>query len=391
MAEQDKKVKDFALADFKLNPISSAENIKGSLVIDENDDDILSLNASSGGEAKIPTDTVLTDAGELFLSDAEEDAKETETSEKEIEVKDPIFEALAAPKLPELAKEDRARLQMQSPNRINFYWSFKENPYQILSRIFGRQTNYQLVAKLLNQTSKREELYPIETDGSAWFDVDADSSYRVEVGFYAVSRPFVRVLFSNTLQTPRKSPSPRQDYSEYFAVSADQFAKVLDVSGYQQDAFEVALAGDDIEAADTATEAAFSQFFDAEEGDFDATKSGEWRFVLLALASGYSLEELRGHISPSLSAFLQARTEQLSAEKAIVALQTNFDVSDDEIYEEEFVGETVYGTSLVNFPRSLKRRMLPKFSPFPSNEQSASSDASPRLAAPKIKPLSSLR
>lgn len=388
MAEQDKKVKDFALADFKLNPISSSENVKNALVIDENDDDILSLNAS-GVAAQVSDDAVLTDADELVLSDAE-NVKDAETTE-EIELKDPIFEALSAPTLPELAKEDRARLQMQSPNRINFYWSFKENPYQILNRIFGGQTNYQLVAKLQNQTNNREELFPIEADGSAWFDVDADSSYRVEIGFYAVSRPFVRVLFSNTLQTPRKSPSPRQDYSEYFAVSADQFAKVLDVSGYQQDAFEVALAGDDIKAADLATETAFSQIFDAEKGDFDQTKSGEWRFILLALASGYSLEELRGHVSPSLFAFLQVRSEQLSAEKALAALQTNFDVADDEIYEEEFVGETVYGTSLVNFPRSLKRRTLPKFAPLPSNTETASSDASPRLTLPKLKPLSSLR
>ena len=318
------------------------------------------------------------------MSDAE-DVAET------IEIEDPIFEQLAAPKLPELPKEDRARLQMQSPNRINFYWSFKENPYQVLNRIFGSQTNYQLVAKLQNQTNDREELFPIEADGSVWFDVDADSSYCVEVGFYAVSRPFVRILSSNTLQTPRKSPSPRQDYSEYFAVSADQFAKVLDVSGYQQDAFEVALAGDDIESADAATETAFSQIFDAEQGDFDQTKSGEWRFILLALASGYSLEELRGHVSPSLFAFLQSRAEELSAEKALAALQTNFDVSDDEIYEEEFIGETVHGASLVNFPRSLKRRTLPKFAPLPSNKETLSSDASPRLTLPKLKPLSSLR
>jgi hypothetical protein len=389
MAEQNNKVKDFALADFKLNPLSSAENVKNSLVTDDNDDDILSLKVS-GNTMLISTGAVLTDEGELVLRDAE-DVKEAEKSEKETEIKDPIFEALAAPKLPEPAKEDRARLQMQSPNRINFYWSFKENPYQILNRIFGSQTNYQLVAKLLNQTNSREEIYPIEADGSAWFDVDADSSYRVEVGFYAVSRPFVRVLFSNTLQTPRKSPSPRQDYSEYFAVSADQFARVLDVSGYQQDAFEVALAGDDIEAADAATETAFSQIFNAEKSDFDQTKSGEWRFILLALASGYSLEELRGYVSPSLFAFLQTRAEELSAEKTLAALQTNFDLSDDEIYEEEFVGETVYGTSLVNFPRSLKRRTLPKFSPFSPNQQSVSSDASPRLALPKSKPLSSLR
>ena len=390
MAEQDKKVKDFVLADFKLNPVSSAENVKNPLVIDENDDDILSLNASSVGKPQVLTDAVLTDEGELVLS-VEEDVKEAETTEEIIEVTDPVFEELSAPKLPELPKQDRARLQMQSPNRINFYWSFKENPYQVLSRIFGNQTNYQLVAKLLNQTNSREELYPIEADGSDWFDVDADSSYRVEVGFYAVSRPFVRILSSNTLQTPRKSPSPRQDYSEYFAVSADQFAKVLDVSGYQQDAFEVALAGDDIESADAATETAFSQIFDAEKGDFDQTKSGEWRFILLALASGYSLEDLRGHVSSSLFAFLQSRADQLSAEKALAALQSNFDVADDEIYEEETVGETVYGVSLVNFPRSLKRRTLPKFSPFPSNEQSASSDTSPRLTLPKLKPLSSLR
>jgi len=385
MAEQDKKVKDFALADFKLNPVSSSENIKNPLVIDENDDDILSLNASSVGKPQ-----VLTDEGELVLS-AEEDVKRAKTAEEVIEIRDPIFEELSAPKLPELPKENRARLQMQSPNRINFYWSFKENPYQVLSRIFGNQTNYQLVAKLLNQTSNREELFPIEADGSTWFDVDADSSYRVEVGFYAVSRPFVRILSSNTLQTPRKSPSPRQDYSEYFAVSADQFAKVLDVSGYQQDAFEVALAGDDIESADAATETAFSQIFDAEEGDFDQTKSSEWRFILLALASGYSLEDLRGHVGASLFAFLQTHSEQLSAEKTLAALQSNFDVSDDEIYEEESIGETVHGVSLVNFPRSLKRRTLPKFSPFPSNAETASSDASPRLTLPKLKPLSSLR
>ncbi len=368
MAEQENKVEDFALEDFKLKPISSAENLKSKIDIDENDQDIPSSSSTAAA-----TDL---------------EVEETKLATK---VENPIFDELSAPKLPELPKENRARLQMQSPTKIHFYWSLKENPYKILSRIFGGQTNYQLVAKLQNLTNDREELFPIETDGSAWFDADSDTSYRVEVGFYAVSRPFVRVLFSNTLQTPRKSPSPRQDYSEYFAVSADQFARVLDVSGYQQDAFEVALAGDDIESADAATETAFSQIFNAEKSDFDQTKSGEWRFILLALASGYSLEDLRGHVSLSLFAFLQSRAEELSAEKSLAALQTNFDLSDDEIYEEEFVGETVHGASLVNFPRSLKRRTLPKFSPFSPNQQSVSSDASPRLALPKIKPLSSLR
>ncbi len=327
MAEHNGKVETLILEDFKLKTISSAETIK-----------------------QVPAEQPdLTNSGESAMFD------------------DPIFKELSAPKLPELVKENRARLQMQSPTKIHFYWSFRENPFQVLRRIFGSQTSYQLIAKLHNQTSDREEFFPIEAEGSAWFDVDADSTYRVEIGFYAVNRPFVRVLFSNSLRTPRKNPSPRQDYSEYFAVSADQFAKVLDVSGFQQDAFEVALAGDDFEAADEATGTAFSQIFESEKTAFDANKSSELRFVLLALASNYALEDLRGQISSSLFEFLQNRAEKLNSAKALAALQENFGVSSDEIYEEETFGATVYGASLINFPRTLKLRTLPsKFAPLSS-------------------------
>lgn len=367
MAEQDKKTENFTLEDFKLKPISSAETIKPPLSIDEDDEDILSLNTALA-TARNPKIT----GGELDLI-GDESVLEAKAEESPTKIADPIFDELSAPKLPAMPKENRARLQMQSPTKIHFYWSFKENPYKILSRIFGGQTNYQLVAKLQNQTNNREEIFPIETDGAAWFDVDADSIYRVEVGFYAVSRPFVRILFSNTLPTPRKNPSPRQDYSEYFAVSANQFAKVLDVSGFRQDAFEVALAGDDLESANKATETAFAQILDAAESDFAAHQPGEWRVVLLALASGYALEDLRGQLSPRLFDFLQSRVEKLSAEKALTALQENFGVSDEEIYEAETVGETVFGASLINFPRRLKRRTLPskpntlsKFTPISS-------------------------
>lgn len=367
MAEQDNQKKDLAFENFKIKPISSADAIKPTLLIDENGEDILSLNA-------VPTTAASAETGggelDLIGDETESEVMENEPTTK---IANPIFDELSAPKLPKMPKENRARLQMQSPTRIHFYWSSRENPYKILNRIFGGQTNYQLVAKLQNMTSDREELFPIEADGSAWFDVDADAVYLMEIGFYAVSRPFVRVLFSNTLQTPRRNPSPRQDYSEYFAVSADQFAKVLDVSGFQQDAFEVALAGDDIESADRATETAFAQIFEAAEGDLDAGEASELRFVLLALASGYALEDLRGQISPSLFKFLQTRAEKLSAEKALTALQKNFGISEDEIYEEESVGKTVFGASLIGFPRRLKRRTLPtkpntlsKFTPISS-------------------------
>lgn len=376
MAEQDEKPFELELDDLKLNPISSTETTKLGYTVDEQDEDILSLKNLPPMMAKMGSfDEELDLAIQKKSSENIEKTVELEADEKEIE--DPIFKELSAPKLPELTKENRARLQMQSPNKIHFYWSFKENPFKILSRIFGNQTNYQLVAKLSNQTSRREEFFPIDSDGSAWFNVDADSSYQVEVGFYAVNRPFVRVLFSNVLQTPRKSPSPRQDYSEYFAVSANQFAKVLDVSGFQQDAYEVALAGDDIEAADRATETAFSDALGVELDDFSASHLSELRFVLLALAAGYALQDLRGQISQSLFSFLETRLTESNAEKALTALEENFEFSSEEFDEEEFIGATVFGVSLLSAPRSLKRRTkipnqskrqinLPKLSPLSS-------------------------
>lgn len=359
MTAKDKNI--FSLEDFKLNPISSTENVRQSLIIDDADEDILSLNAA-------PISPTETDSTELPDEATEtEAADETEEPNQLSKFEDPIFKELAEPKLPELTKENRARLQMQSPTKIYFYWSFQQNPFQTLNRVFGNQTNYQLVAKLVNQTNEREEIFPIDADGAAWFDADADSTYQVEIGFYAVNRPFVRVMFSNEVETPRKNPSSRRDYSEKFAVSANQFAEVLDVSGFQQDAFEVALAGDDAEFAETATQTAFAQVLDESQSDFDQNKSSEIRFILLALASGYKAETLRGHISPSLFSVLESHAGNLSAEKALAALQSNFGVFADEIFDEETpLAGVVFGASLINFPRLSKRRMLPKFSPISS-------------------------
>ena len=334
--------KEFALEEFKLNPLSSAEMIKEIPLIDEND--LLSLH--------VAPPQLLVDAGLI--------------EEKNIEVlkvEDPIFKELAAPKLPELAKENRARLQMQSPNKIQFYWSIKHNPFQTLTRAFGGNTgNYRLVAKLVNQSTAREEFLPIEAEGSWWFNVDADSSYQAEVGFYAPNRPFVRVMFSNVLETPRKSPSPRVATDADWAISAHDFAEVLDSSGYTQDAFEVALAGDDIEVSNHATQNAFSQFIGAQETNAVEINAEEIRFALLAIASGYSLEDLRGHIGAELFAVLQKNADNLTVENALAALNDNFDVSMEEVeLEEEFVGDAVFGASLVNFPRISKtKRTSPK-------------------------------
>lgn len=357
-------IKEFALEEFKLSPVSSAEMIKEIPVIDE--DDLLSLD--------VAPPQLLINAGLV-----------EEKTDEILEVEDPIFKELATPKLPELIKENRARLQMQSPNKIQFYWSVKNNPFQTLTRAFGGNTgNYRLVAKLVNQSTDREEFFPIDAEGSWWFNVDADSSYQAEVGFYAPNRPFVRVMFSNVLETPRKGPSPRVATDADWAISAHDFAEVLDSSGYTQDAFEVALAGDDFEVSNYATQNAFSQFIGIQETNAVEINAEEIRFALLAIASGYSLEDLRGHIGADLFAVLQENLEKLTTENALAALNEHFDISMEEIEEEEeFLGDAVFGASLVHFPRISKTKRTSPKTLLPKN-------LAPHLGR-KISPISSFQ
>ena len=172
----------------------------------------------------------LVDAGEIEAkSEVVEEDFAVEETEEVVEVlpkRTAAFVELSEPKLPKLEKENRARLQMQSPNRIHFYWSMKKNPFQMLNKAFGGGAgNYTLVAKLINQTTGAEDIHPVEAEGDWWYDVDANSKYRAEIGFYAVNRPYFRVMFSNVIETPRKTPSPKRDISPVFSVSANQFCR----------------------------------------------------------------------------------------------------------------------------------------------------------------------
>ncbi|HUF03300.1 MAG TPA: DUF4912 domain-containing protein [Aridibacter sp.] len=272
----------------------------------------------------------------------------------------PLERKLADPVLPELPREDRARLQMQSPNRLYFYWSIKNNPFKTLNRAFGETTgSYALVVKLVNHTRGTEEIHRVEPEGSWWFEVDPGCVYRAEIGFYAPNRPYIRIVYSNYVKTPRRSPSHRTDYVPRFTVSADEFAQVLDASGYTRDAYEVALAGDDRETADSRAREALSGLLGKLAFDLSAFEGDDLRFVLLAIASGYSLAELKGQISDPLFERLSASGANFSGEQALAALQEKFDVETEEISEEEEIGPAVFGLSAVNFPRRIRTRRVP--------------------------------
>jgi hypothetical protein len=288
------------------------------------------------------------------------------------------FKELALPKLPELKRENRARLQMQTPNRVYFYWSMKNNPFQVLSKVFGDDRgSYTLVLKLINTSRKTEEIHAVDAEGNYWFNVDPDSSYRAEIGFYAPNRPYFRALYSNTLTTPRKSPSPRVATEADWNIPAQKFAKVLDASGFKQDAFDVAIAGDDVERAETASYSALSQVTGRPASELSAFDSDDIRYALTLLAAGAAIEELRFRISDRLFTMLSSVIGSITRENAIGALRSEFEIDEDELFEEyEEFGPAVFGASLVNFPKRVRTRprgfdRLDKLAPLASHSLTA--------------------
>lgn len=252
----------------------------------------------------------------------------------------PAFRELADPTLPLLPREPRARLLMQSPTRLYFYWSTGSSPYAPLGKALGDASAYRLALRLLDLTHGTEELQGVEPDGSWWFDVKPDAEYRAEIGFYSPSRPFVRVLFSNTIKTPRKGPSPHRSSEARWMISTGKFADVLEASGFSSDALDVARTDDN---GDFANRLALHIGIEAERlSGFD---HAELRRIMEHLAAGTPIADFKWRISAELYALLEAHLAGLSA--AAVHGDVDAETSADQSPERM----EAFGGSIVNIKR----------------------------------------
>jgi hypothetical protein len=254
------------------------------------------------------------------------------------ETASPVFKLLARPKLPELKHETRARLMMQSPTRLFFYWSVVRGSFQALHKTLGGETgDYTLALRLLNLTTEAEEVHAVEAEGSWWFNAEPDNEYRAEIGFYSATRPFVRILFSNSITTPRKSPSPHSASESRWAITTHTFAEVLEASGFEEDAFEV--IGQDLSSA-------FARHVSIDTNELAGFDLEELRRALAFLASGMPIADLKWKVTAELYALLEAHLAKLSA----LAIEKNIGVTAS-AGEPEFETFSAVGGSLVNFPR----------------------------------------
>ena len=258
------------------------------------------------------------------------------------ETASPVFKLLARPKLPVLKHETRARLMMQSPTRLFFYWSVARRSFQALRKTLGGETgDYTLALRLLNLTTEAEEVHAVEAEGSWWFNAEPDNEYRAEIGFYSATRPFVRILFSNSITTPRKSPSTRSASESRWAMTTHTFAEVLEASGFEEDAFEVIRsdAGQDLSSA-------FADRVGIDKSKLAGFDLEELRRALAFLASGTPIEDLKWKVTAELYALLEAHLAKLSA--SAIEKDLGVTASTDEPDFETF---SAVGGSLVNFPR----------------------------------------
>lgn len=194
--------------------------------------------------------------------------------------------------LPPLPRADRIRLFVQSPYRLFLYWSLARDPSTTLHRIFGdRATLYTLSVRLIDLIGGQQYLRPASPDGNEWFDVFPGRAYRVELGLFASGRPFIRLLVSNEVRTPRVGVSPQVDQSLDFQAPPEALAQMLADAGQTLDALEAALEA----ALPLASEL---------PADILSALSPDKARLLAALVAGLSLDELRRMFAPELIAWL---------------------------------------------------------------------------------------
>ncbi|MGB7924070.1 MAG: DUF4912 domain-containing protein [Pyrinomonadaceae bacterium] len=220
---------------------------------------------------------------------------------------DKLAELSADEPLPEIYKSDRIRLLVQSPRKLYLYWQLARDPFEALRRSFGmRATQYSLMVRLVATDNDDETLHEASPTRSQWFDAQPAHSYRADVGLYSAGRGFIRLLSSNVAQTPRSGVASAADTQPEWSVSAEEFARVLDESGYVSDAFEVTLEAADAVTQGEATRTVARRFAGTIEPPvMDETGLAELRGLLTALAFGVSFDNLRGSLSKPFANWLE--------------------------------------------------------------------------------------
>ncbi len=131
--------------------------------------------------------------------------------------------------IPEHYDFDMMRALWQDPFRLFVYWQLKDNPFDRLRQIFPAHEvgNFHSVLKLVDETTNISSFFNAAFTREYWFSVFPDRRYRVELGVRSPRYGYVKLLSSQTAQTPRGGPSDQAATEDDYFIDSDEFIDVL--------------------------------------------------------------------------------------------------------------------------------------------------------------------
>lgn len=142
-----------------------------------------------------------------------------------------------ADELPAPASRDSIQLFAQSPAQLFLHWSHAADPTAALREAFAdAAAHYRLAVRLADFTAATEQLFTASPGHAQWLDAEPDHAYRAEVGFHAEGFPFITVLTSPVVHTPRAAVSTAADHAPEFHITHEDFSRLLEHIGYPPEA-----------------------------------------------------------------------------------------------------------------------------------------------------------
>lgn len=281
------------------------------------------------------------------------------------EVKKKLDELAIDEPLPEVYGRDYASFLIQSPYRAYLYWEFARDPFATLRRAFGPQADTYRIAVRLTDTESGEE-YTAEASPFArnfWFGVRPDRPYRAFVGLMSPGRPFIRLLSSRLVRTPRASVATRSDSRAEFRIPSIDFARALNYAGFTEDAIGVGLEGRDEASGNQTTTGITREWAHTDFTAANDTELNELRALLAALASGANLAELRASLSDRLARLLDELLATLDPERLRQLLRGALDLEINPLDSSVVSVRPLWGASEQHLPvrtfRLTTRHKLP--------------------------------
>jgi hypothetical protein len=138
---------------------------------------------------------------------------------------------------PETVGRDSVHLFAQSPEKLFIHWNHAGDPSAAMREAFGdAASHYRLVVRLFDLTGDAAHVHDASPARAQWLAAQPDRDYRADIGFHADGLPFVSLLSSSIVHTPRAAVSPNADTEPQFHIAPDDFSRLLEHTGYDADA-----------------------------------------------------------------------------------------------------------------------------------------------------------